>query len=153
MSNTVARETNRKFTAALNHLIETCKDGEKGYRDAASDLRDSEVKSLFVKYSCERAQFANALQRAIRQAGGFAENNGTVGGALRRGWLGLRSALEGGDEHVLLAECERNEDVGRANYEAALRQSWPEPVKRLLERQYAAITDAQREIHRLRGAP
>ena len=153
MSDTGGREAKRELTATLNHLIETCKDVEKGYRDTASDIHDSELKSLFGKYSHERAQFSRALQQAVRQAGGFAKTNGTVGGALRRGWLELKSTLDGGDERLMLTECAHNEDVGKANYEAALRRTLPAAVKRLLEHQYAAIADAQREMHRLCGAP
>jgi uncharacterized protein (TIGR02284 family) len=152
MSITLTAEAKRRFTATLNRLIETCKDGEKGYRDAASDLRESPLKSLFDEYSCQRGRFVSALQQAIAEVGGFAANSGTVDGALRRGWLDLKSALEGGDARVLLVECERNEDVAEAKYATALRQTLPDPVRTLLECQYAAIKDAHRELQRLRGS-
>ena len=72
-------------------------------------------------------------------------------GRRRAGWLDLRSALEGGDVRVLLAECSRNEDVTKANYEAALRQELPDPVRSILLRQYVAVKEAQAELERLRG--
>jgi uncharacterized protein (TIGR02284 family) len=145
---TLTLESRRRFTATLNALIETCKDSEKGYHDAASDLRESPLKSLFNRFSSQRARFVSALQRAITEVGGFAANSGTVGGALRRGWLDLKAALEGGDARLLLVECERNEVVTEAIYEAAMREVLPDPVRALLERQYAAIKEAHRELRR-----
>jgi hypothetical protein len=56
------------------------------------------------------------------------------------------------DARVLLAECVRNEDVAAANYEAALRDALPDPVRELLELQFAAIKDAQRELVRAGAA-
>src|SRR5437667_723420 len=100
----------KRVVAVLNGVVETCKDGEKGYKNAAADARDPTCRALFTHYSQQRAQFATALQSIIERYGGYPENNGSVVGAIRRGWMDLKSALEGGNDHAVLVGCERGED-------------------------------------------
>ena len=54
---------NDKVIDVLEKLIETCKDGQNGFRDAAEHAKDSSIKKLFSELSLERAQFAGELQR------------------------------------------------------------------------------------------
>jgi uncharacterized protein (TIGR02284 family) len=44
--------------SVLEDLIETCKDGQKGYQDAASHVKRSDLKTYFNEQSLERARFA-----------------------------------------------------------------------------------------------
>jgi len=141
----------KRIVAALNALVETCKDGEKGYKNAAADVRDLTFRAIFTHYSQQRAQFAAALQSIIERYGGYAENNGSVVGALRRGWLDLKSALEGGTDQAVLNGCERGEEAARRDYETAMRKALPQDVELLVRAQYAAILQAHDEIRRLRA--
>ena len=56
--------------STLNNLIETCKDGEDGFRAAADGVKDSNLRTLFLTYSQQRAQFAAELQNEVRLRGG-----------------------------------------------------------------------------------
>ena len=51
----------RTERAALNHLIETCKDAERGFRHVATHAADPVVKGLFLDIAAQRARFAAAL--------------------------------------------------------------------------------------------
>src|SRR5437763_6226464 len=53
----------------VEELIETCRDGEKGYRDAAEHVKSSELKTFFNEQSRERARFASELQAILPQLG------------------------------------------------------------------------------------
>jgi uncharacterized protein (TIGR02284 family) len=136
--------------SVLNGLIETCKDGEKGYKNAAADVRDPVFRALFTHFSQQRAQFATALQATIERMGGHAENNGSVVGAIRRGWMDLKSALEGGSDHAMLVECERGEDAAKRNYEQAMRKALPYDIEILVQAQYTSILQAHDEMRRMR---
>ena len=46
----------------VENLIETCKDGENGYRDAAEHVKRPDLKTLFLSLSLERSKFAGELQ-------------------------------------------------------------------------------------------
>ena len=49
-------------TSILNDLIETLKDGQQGFREAAEDVQSHDLKTLFSEYSLQRSRFAGELQ-------------------------------------------------------------------------------------------
>ena len=132
--------------STLNNLIQTCRDGEEGFRAAAEGVKDAELKELFHGYSRQRASFAGELQDEVRRLGGEAAETGSVTGSLHRGWLGLKAALTGADERAVLAECERGEDSALAAYRAALGVDMPASVRTAVERQFAEVREAHERI-------
>src|SRR5687768_2266875 len=110
----VMMHTNEETISVLNDLVETCKDGYQGFTSAADSVKSSHLKSLFSELAEERAQCTSKLQAEVASLGGTPEKHGSVTGAMHRGWLGLKGAISGGDEHAVVAECERGEDVAVA---------------------------------------
>ena len=80
----------KDYVSTLNDLIETCKDGEEGYKKAAENVQRTDLQNVFREYATQRAQFANELQREVARIGGKPETSGTVGGAMHRGWLDVK---------------------------------------------------------------
>src|SRR5215813_3167800 len=105
----------------LNDLIQTCRDGEKGFQTAAEHVSDPDLKKLFNQYSVQRAQFASELQSEVRQLGGSPTTTGSVSGAFHRGWINIKSVVNGGSDDAILAECERGEDDAVENYQRVLK--------------------------------
>ena len=141
-----------KVVDALNNLVETCKDGQKGFRAAAEGVHNPDLVQLFKGYSTQRASFAADLQAEVRRYGGDPEKSGTVVGTLHRGWLNLLSTLVGRNDADIIAECERGEDSAMKNYEAASREVLPPAVQELVSRQYKEIKDAHQRISNLKHA-
>ena len=141
-------------TSLLNDLIETLKDGQEGFRAAASDVESSDLKTLFAEYSLQRSKFAGELQTLARSLGAEdPEKEGSVAGALHRGWINLKAALTSKDEHAILAECERGEDSAVAEYKKALEaEKMPENVLAVLRGQYAKVKAAHDRIRNLRDS-
>src|SRR3954466_8910861 len=52
----------KETISTINGLIETLKDGQEGFRQAADAVKDSQLKSLFNEYSMQRSRFAGELQ-------------------------------------------------------------------------------------------
>jgi uncharacterized protein (TIGR02284 family) len=135
--------------STLNELIETCRDGEEGFRTAAEGVKGAELRELFQRYSRQRAGFAGELQDEVRRLGGEPEQTGSLVASLHRGWMGLRAALEGGDERAILSECGRGEDVAMSGYRAALDRDMPANCRALVERQFAEVKEAHHRIGNL----
>src|SRR4051812_44132865 len=57
--------SSRKIIAALNALVETCVDAQKGYATASADVRRHALKEKLLSLSSERERFGEALQRHI----------------------------------------------------------------------------------------
>ena len=142
-----------KENTVLNNLIETLKDGQEGFRQAADGVSDPKLKSLFSGYSDQRSRFANALQSEVRRHGETEpETSSSATGALHRGWINLKSAITGGDEHAILAECERGEDSAVEEYKKALDDGLSVAAQELVSRQFAEIKAAHDRIRSLRDA-
>ena len=136
----------------LNNLIETCKDGEEGFRAAADGVKNSDLRTLFLTYSQQRAQFAAELQNEVRHLGGDPEDSGSVAASLHRGWINIKSAVTGEDEGAIISECERGEDSAVRNYQSALNEDLPANIRETVERQYAQVKEAHDRIRALERA-
>ena len=112
---------NDKTISTLNGLIETCKDGEQGFKTAADGLPDPQTKSSFVSYSRERAQMARELRDEVRRLGGDPDKSGSMSGSLHRGWINIKSVVSGKDDGSIIAEAERGEDAAKKAFEDAMR--------------------------------
>jgi uncharacterized protein (TIGR02284 family) len=139
--------------STLNSLIETLKDGQEGFRQAAEAVRDSALKSLFGEYSMQRAKFAGELQNEVVRLGeAKPEENSSVAGSLHRAWINLKSAITSQDDHAILAECERGEDSALKEYQKAMEQELASPLRETVSRQYAEVKIAHDRIRNLRDA-
>lgn len=134
----------------LNGLIETSKDGEKGFMKAAEDAHDAELKSLFAECARRCREGAAELQTQVRSAGGTPEKSGTAAGALHRGWLSVREALSSRDDKAILEECERGEDYAKAQYRKALERDLPTDCRVIVERQYQGVLANHDRVKSLR---
>ena len=134
----------------LQDLIETNRDGQNGYRDAAEHVTDAEVRSYFLEQSMERARFAGELEDAIRD---FGERNpdrtGSTAGALHRKWIDIKASLGGGD-HTILESVEQGEDSAKESYEKAINASLPANVLEIVRRQAESIRAAHDHVKTLR---
>ena len=143
----------KKQNEVIDNLIETLKDGQEGFKQAAEGVSDVKLKSLFRDYSQQRSRFATALQSEARRHGeAEPETRSSATGALHRGWINLKSAITGGDEHAILAECERGEDSAVNEYKKALENGLTPSAQELVSRQFAEIKAAHDRIRNLRDA-
>lgn len=128
-------DTQKATIATLNSLIETTRDGEKGFHDAARHAHAPELRNLMSSYAADCARSATELQDCVRSLGGKAETSGTAIGALHRGWINLKASLSNDDDLMLLEECERGEDHAKAEYLKAMKETLSPNVRTLLLRQ------------------
>lgn len=144
----------KEIISTINGLIETLKDGQEGYRQAAEAVKDPELKSLFNEYSLQRSQFAGELQSEVISLGEpKPEDSSSTTGALHRAWINLKSAVTKQDDHAILAECERGEDSALKEYRDAMeKEELSSPVRDLISRQYTEVKTAHDQIKQLRDA-
>jgi uncharacterized protein (TIGR02284 family) len=143
----------KEVISTINNLIETLKDGQEGFKQAAEGVKDPQLKSLFNEYSLQRARFATELQSQARSLGEpEPETSSTAAGALHRAWINLKSAVTRGDDHAILAECERGEDSAVEQYKKAVDDNLSAQLREMVSRQYAEIKNAHDRIRNLRDA-
>ena len=59
----------KRIASVLNDLIETCRDGQDGFRSAAEGVNDADLKALFNRYSAQRGEYAAELQALVTGLG------------------------------------------------------------------------------------
>ena len=138
-----------EIISTLNELIETCKDGERGFREAAGAIDEPRLRSLFDQYSQQRAEFSRELQFEVTSLGGSPEKSGSMAGAMHRGWMNIKSAVTGKDRKAIIAEAERGEDVAVKTYREALARGLPDDLASIIERQYRRILEAHDTVRSL----
>lgn len=141
---------NDNAISILNNLIETCKDGELGFKTAAEGLKRADFKAKFLEYSRQRGEMVQELQSEVRRLGGDPETSGSMSGSLHRGWLDIKSVITGKDDHAIVAEAERGEDVAKSVYENALKETLPGPAQTLVQQQAAKVRLAHDRVRDLR---
>jgi uncharacterized protein (TIGR02284 family) len=144
--------SNDDVISTLNDLIETCKDGQEGFRQAAEGVERSDLKSLFFEFSQQRAHFAAELQNLVHNLGGDPETSGSAAGAVHRGWINLKAAITGKDEQGILNECERGEDSAKSSYKDALDEPLPADIKSTIRNQYDSVVEAHNRVKALRDS-
>ena len=144
--------SNDDVISKLNGLIETCKDGQDGFKVAAEGIERSELKTVFYEFSQQRADFSGVLQELVRSLGGDPEQSGSMSAAVHRGWMDIKSLVTGKDEEAILNECERGEDYAKEAYADALKHALPANIADVVSQQSHVILAAHNRIKALRNA-
>jgi uncharacterized protein (TIGR02284 family) len=139
--------TEQTERAVLNHLIETCRDGERGFLYATDYVKDTLLKAIFTEAASQRQRFAADLLRHAQRLGGANESDGTTTAALHRGWMTIKDTLTGHDPKAILREAERGEEAALAAYKDALEGMLPPEARDLIERQYEDVRQTYHRIH------
>ncbi len=138
--------------STLNDLLKTTKDGEEGFRTCAENAKDASLKAVFISAAHRCDEGARELATTIRGMGGEPTESGSVSGSIHRAWTSLKSSVTGMDDHAILAECERGEDVAKSAYESALDKDLTVEVRTIVERQYRGVKENHDKIRDLRNA-
>jgi uncharacterized protein (TIGR02284 family) len=138
--------------SVLEKLIEVCKDGQKGYLEAATHVKRSDLKTFFNEQSLERARFAGELEAELIRLGKPDKKvSGSVVGALHRAWVDTKVGLGGGDK-TILDWLEHGEDTAKDAYQKAVTEDLPENIAQIVRRQAASVLAAHDKVKNLRDA-
>ena len=144
---------NDEVIDTLNDLLESCRDGEYGFRECAGHTAAQDIKTLMLRHADECRDAGVELQGLIRQLDGEADEGGSLSGALHRGWVSLRSTLTGYSDEAMLEECERGEDAALAHYRKALKKDvFPAAIRVVVERQAQGALRNHDQVKALRDA-
>jgi uncharacterized protein (TIGR02284 family) len=138
--------------STLNRLIQTCIDGENGFRAAAGGVEDANLRRLFESYSQQRAELAAELQQEVRRLAVDPVDTGHASAALHRSWMDIKAGVTGRNEGEIISEAERGEDLAVRSYEEALNSALPSDLRMIVERQFLQIKQAHDQIRSLERA-
>ncbi len=111
---------NEKAVNHLNQLLTRNYDAEAGYKDAAENVEDPQLKNFFQQAAQQRYDFGHKIKGEIKQLGGSPDKGTSVAGDLHRTWIDLKSAVASRNNIAVLNECERGEQAALKDYQEAL---------------------------------
>jgi len=142
----------KKAISTLNDLIEICRDGQNGFKEAAENVKSPDLKTFLNQIATERAQFVNQLQLEVRTLGGDPQKSGSATAAMHRAWIDIKGTLTGKDDHSILSECERGEDSAIEAYKDALKLDPPPNIRSTIERQFQSIKLVHDRVKQMRDS-
>jgi uncharacterized protein (TIGR02284 family) len=136
-------------------LVETLKDGERGFAAAAEKLRDGdhpEWATTLQAFSEQRAGFHREIVALGHEYGDDVDESGSTAAALHRGWISLKDAVTGDDAGSVLGAAVTGEDHAVSEYDSALEQDLSAGFREVVSRQRAAVVAARDEVKALQIA-
>lgn len=123
----------------VRDLVQTLEDGRKGFSEAGDRLAEdghTDLARRFRQFAEQRERFSAELRAEAAELGVPVEAEGTLAGALHRGWIDLRDALTGGDPEAILDAVEAGENHAVQEYERALAaDELPDAIAEVVQRQ------------------
>lgn len=143
---------NEKVVSVLSELAEFIKDGNLGYKKAAEETTDEQLKSIFMGYSQQRAGFLTEVNGLITRFGGNPEHSGTVKGSIYRQWMDVKATFTGTDRESIINSCLYGEEWAHKAYKDALDSNeLPMEVRTVVENQYRASQEAYRKLQQIKS--
>jgi uncharacterized protein (TIGR02284 family) len=137
--------------AMLKDLLETSKEGERGFALAAKDNQEPGVVDVLRdgEEYCRAA--AIELQDQVLLLDAAPEHSRSGKAPLHRGWISFKAVAISRDTKSILEECERGEDYAKARYEEAMKIELPESLRVVVERQYQRVIALRGRMRLLRN--
>ncbi len=146
-------ETEKKIDA-INSLIIINNDRSEGYKKAAEEAKDSELKSLFTKFSEQSRGFSSELRQFVPTSEEPDHDETKNSGKLFRLWMDIKAAVTSNDRKAILSSCEFGEDAAKNEYKSVLEKSGEIPAEALsvITKQNAEILKSHDQIKAMRDA-
>lgn len=144
-----------KTIEALNSLIVINNDRIEGYKTAASEAQETDLKKLFADLSQTSIECRKELVAEVNKLGGTPEEGTKVTGKFFRAWMDVKAALTGNDRKTILDSCEYGEDVALQTYKKVLVQEHIDgdvSEQVMLNKQYALLKSDHNKVKQLRDS-
>lgn len=136
----------RTERSVLNHLIETCRDAERGLRVAADQVKSKEVRRLLLRIAEQRRSFADELLPYAQRLGGESATDGTAAGAMHRAWIQVKARLAHNPDRAVLEEAARGERYAVHAYDDAVADWIPPDAREIVEGQDLGVRVARQLV-------
>lgn len=133
--------------STLHELLLFVNDRIEGYKRAASESQDADLRNYYQQLAGQSRQFADRLNGYLRVQRSGEETGTTLKGKLYRAWMEAKAAVTGYSETAVLGSNVFGEEWALKAYEEALQdRTVSGSLRREVQRQYE---QSQQTHHRL----
>ncbi|WP_052732683.1 ferritin-like domain-containing protein [Hymenobacter terrenus] len=138
--------------STLHELLLFVNDRVEGYRRAASESQDADLRNYYEDLAGQSKQFAIRLNGYLRVQQHDPETGTTLKGKLYRAWMEAKAAVTGYSETAVLGSNVYGEEWALKAYEEALRdRSVTGTLRREIERQYEQSQQTYQRLQQLQA--
>ncbi len=148
-------EVKEKVNTAVKDLIVINNDRTQGYKKAAEETKDVDLKGLFLRFSEQSRGFNEELMKFITDPDKLPKFDETkASGKLYRVWMDVKAAITAKDRKAILASCEFGEDKAKETYDDVLKDvtELPQQTVEVIRKQRSELQRAHDEVKALRDA-
>ena len=146
-------ETKEKTNTAVRDLVIINNDRTEGYKTAAAETKEADLKTLFNRFSEQSKGFAGELKQYITDSDDMPKSDETKNtGKLYRVWMDIKAAITSNDRKSILSSCEFGEDKAKQTYNDVLKdtEGLAPNVINIITKQKAEIQKGHDEVKALR---
>ena len=125
----------------LTELIDVCKDGRRGFWQAAVQLDNKYFREWFRKEAFQRNAFELDLKETALKLGVSPPKRESFGGKLHRSWMNFRHQLNPHQDKVVLLECQRGEEHALKVYQDVFENNLLPEIQPILEKQFVTMIE------------
>ena len=145
----------QKTATAIKDLIVINNDRYEGYKTAAEEANEADLKSMFNEFSLQSKGFSEELRKFVPAGEGQPKSDETkASGKVYRAWMDVKAAVTGKDRKAILSSCEFGEDTAKKHYEEALQhtENLPPDALQVIQRQRGEIQKGHDRVKSMRDA-
>ncbi len=136
------RLINNKILNSLDSIININLEVQSGYKIAAENVNDKNLKEIFVIYIHKISEYINELKRLEKELSGSKRIN-------KHPKKDYSFPLIDADEISILRKCEKLEEKSIKEYEVVLNEDVPANIKDIFLKQYNALKETRLHMRSL----
>jgi uncharacterized protein (TIGR02284 family) len=147
--------TEPKTSAVINDLIIINNDRYEGYKAAAEETKEADLKSIFTDFSQQSKRFSEELRKFVPASKDQPKRDETKNtGKLYRAWMDIKAAVTNKDRKAILSSCEFGEDVAKKHYEEAIQHpdGVPSDALEVIRKQSEEINKGHDKVKSMRDS-
>lgn len=134
----------------LNDLLEKTYDAEKGFKKAAENTENKQLRSYFESKAQQRKDFGHELKSEVLSFGQKVEKGDSLTGKAHRAWMDIKAIFSSDNAEGMLEEAIRGERAAIQEYNDVLEDiSLPSSTSTILRSQKLAIEKGLSKIKTL----
>jgi uncharacterized protein (TIGR02284 family) len=144
-----------KTASTIKDLIVINNDRCTGYRTAADETKDADLKAMFNEFSRQSEGFAQELRAFLPAGEEQPDSDETKNtGKLYRIWMDIKAAVTGNDRKAVLSSCEYGEDHAKKHYNDAVEhpENIPAEAMQVIQRQRSEILKGHDKVKAMRDS-
>ena len=145
----------QKTIDVINDLVVINNDRIEGYKTAAEETKDEDLKTLFLSSIRTSQKCKNELEGEVLRLNGKVAEGTMASGKIFRAWMDVKAAFTGKDRKAILESCEFGEDAAVKAYQHTLTDHLEDlsaEQQHLIREQYNLIKADHDKIKSMRDA-